>query len=188
MVKAITSGVTVRECRTDDARTSAQRPKPRALLQGLTSADPSSHALLYYNFRTDVVIAGIPMQIGRPRFSGGLGHELLLPVARTPDLWTAQTAVGQKHGLHPARRWWKIAWPPPARQGACVGRNPGFNSGQSGSRRKGAGLRSTAQTRPRLSEQSLQAYLQRAGTWSGISPSRGAEIALKAASNMKVMC
>ena len=94
-------GVAVRECRADYAQISVQGPKSRALLQDLTSEDLSNTRLPYYDFRTDVTIAGISMQISRLGFTGELGYELLLPVDRTPDLWAALTAAGRKHGLRP---------------------------------------------------------------------------------------
>ncbi|NUB46201.1 aminomethyl transferase family protein [Fertoebacter nigrum] len=94
-------GVLVRECRADHAQISVQGPKSRALLQDLTAHDLSNMALPYYDFRTGVTIAGISMQISRLGFTGELGYELLLPVARTPELWTALTTAGQKHGLKP---------------------------------------------------------------------------------------
>ena len=94
-------GVTVRECRADYAQISVQGPKSRTLLQDLTSEDISNTSLPYYDFRTAVTIAGISMQISRLGFTGELGYELLLPVARTPELWAALTTAGQKHGLKP---------------------------------------------------------------------------------------
>lgn len=99
LVIAAGPGVLVRECRADFAQISVQGPKSRALLQELCSADLSNAALPYYDFRNDVTIAGIPMQISRLGFTGELGYELLLPVDRTADLWAALTATGQKHGL-----------------------------------------------------------------------------------------
>jgi len=101
LTAAAGTGVTVRECRADYAQISVQGPKSRALLQELTTADLSNAALPYYDFRAGVTIAGIPMQISRLGFTGELGYELLLPVDRTPDLWAALTASGQKHGLRP---------------------------------------------------------------------------------------
>ncbi|NGM46796.1 hypothetical protein G5B31_14760 [Rhodobacter sp. SGA-6-6] len=86
--------MTVRECRSDYAQISVQGPKSRALLQGLTGEDFSNAALPYYSFRTDVSIAGIPMQVSRLGFTGELGYELLLPVEETPRLWTAQLVEG----------------------------------------------------------------------------------------------
>jgi aminomethyltransferase len=94
-------GVMVRECRADYAQISVQGPNSRALLQDLSADDLSNAALPYYDFRTDVTIAGIPMQISRLGFTGELGYELLLPAARTPDFWAALTAAGQKYGLRP---------------------------------------------------------------------------------------
>lgn len=91
-------GVQVRDCGADFAHVSVQGPKSRALLQELAGDDLSNTALRYHDFRDGVVIAGIPMQISRLGFTGELGSELLLPVARTPDLWRALTKAGQKHG------------------------------------------------------------------------------------------
>jgi aminomethyltransferase len=99
LVIAARPGVLVRECRADYAQISVQGPKSRALLQELTSADLSNAALPYYDFRSGFTIAGIPMQISRLGFTGELGYELLLPAAKTPVLWAALTAAGQKHGL-----------------------------------------------------------------------------------------
>lgn len=93
------SGVMVRECRADYAQISVQGPNSRALLQDLCADDLSNTALPYYDFRADVTIAGIPMQISRLGFTGELGYELLLPASKTPDLWVALTSIGEKYGL-----------------------------------------------------------------------------------------
>jgi aminomethyltransferase len=92
-------GVTVRECRADYAQISVQGPKSRAILQELCADDLSNAALPYYDFRTEVTIVGISMQISRLGFTRELGYELLLPAAGTPDLWAALTAAGPKYGL-----------------------------------------------------------------------------------------
>lgn len=94
-------GVNVRECRADYAQISVQGPKSRSLLQYLTQADLSNEALPYYDFRTDVMIAGISMQISRLGFTGELGYELLLPVKDTPHLWAALTKAGSPMGMRP---------------------------------------------------------------------------------------
>lgn len=101
LTAAARPGVMVRECRADHAQISVQGPNSRALLQELCADDLSNAALPYYGFHDGVTIAGIPMQISRLGFTGELGYELLLPAARTPDLWAALTAAGQKHGLRP---------------------------------------------------------------------------------------
>lgn len=101
LFRAAGPGVTVRECRADYAQISVQGPNSRALLQELCTDDLSNAALPYYDFRTEVNIAGISMQISRLGFTGELGYELLLPAARTPELWTALTTAGQNHGLKP---------------------------------------------------------------------------------------
>lgn len=94
-------GVTVRECRADYAQISVQGPNSRALLQELCADDLSNAGLPYYDFRTEVTIAGISMQISRLGFTGELGYELLLPAAKTQELWTALKTAGKKHGLKP---------------------------------------------------------------------------------------
>ncbi len=102
LVAAAGPTVTVRECRAEYALVSVQGPKSRTLLQGLTEADLSNAALPYYEFRTGVPIAGIPMQISRLGFTGELGYELLLSVEATPRLWAVLVQAGAPLGLRPA--------------------------------------------------------------------------------------
>lgn len=92
-------GVLLRECRAGLALIALQGPKSRALLQGLAKADLSNAGLPCYSVCTGVKIAGIPMQISRLGFTGELGYELLLPLAKTPMLWQALTTAGAAHGL-----------------------------------------------------------------------------------------
>lgn len=101
LTAAAEPGVMVRECRADYAQISVQGPNSRALLQELCADDLSNAALPYYDFHDGVTIAGIPMQISRLGFTGELGYELLLPAARTPELWADLTAAGKRHGLRP---------------------------------------------------------------------------------------
>lgn len=94
--------VTITERRAELAQLSVQGPKSRQILQRMTSADLSNEGLRYYNFLTGVEIAGIPAQISRLGFTGELGYELLIPVERAGDLWTALLAAGKDDGLMPA--------------------------------------------------------------------------------------
>lgn len=99
---AKSEGVTITERRDELAQLSVQGPKSRQILQRMTSADLSNEGLKYYNFLTGVEIAGIPAQISRLGFTGELGYELLIPVDRAGDLWTALVAAGKDDGLLPA--------------------------------------------------------------------------------------
>lgn len=96
------ANVTITEHRDELAQLSVQGPKSRKILQKLTSSDLSNEGLRYYNFITNVDLAGIPTQISRLGFTGELGYELIIPADRAGDLWAALNKAGHNDGLLPA--------------------------------------------------------------------------------------
>jgi aminomethyltransferase len=72
---------------------SAQGPRSREILQGLTDADLSG--LRYYNFLTErVQVAGVTTWLARTGFSGELGFELIPDPNGAPALWAALNEAG----------------------------------------------------------------------------------------------
>jgi len=72
---------------------SAQGPRSREILQGMTEADLSR--LRYYNFLTErVQVAGVTTWLARTGFSGELGFELIPDPDGAPKLWAALNDAG----------------------------------------------------------------------------------------------
>ncbi|MST31198.1 hypothetical protein GHK86_00435 [Acidimicrobiaceae bacterium USS-CC1] len=101
LAAAAPEGTTVTERRSETAVLSLQGPRSREVLQTLTTTPVDNHALPYYQFRTDLDLAGIPAQVNRLGFTAELGYELQVPVERAGDLWHAVTDAGQPLGLRP---------------------------------------------------------------------------------------
>jgi aminomethyltransferase len=102
LLRAARPGTVIAERRGDLAQLAVQGPNSRALLQRLTTADLSNKALPYYNFITGIEVAGIPAQLSRLGFTGELGYEVIIPVARAADLWAALTKEGRDLGFRAA--------------------------------------------------------------------------------------
>jgi len=73
-------------------------PKARDILQLITSADVSSQALPFGQFRT-VGIAGAPVRALRITYVGELGYELHMPVEFTSGVYDRLMEAGRAHGL-----------------------------------------------------------------------------------------
>lgn len=72
---------------------SAQGPRSREILQGLTEVDLSG--LRYYTFLTErVQVAGVTTWLARTGFSGELGFELIPDPDGAPALWAALNEAG----------------------------------------------------------------------------------------------
>jgi aminomethyltransferase len=76
-----------------------QGPRSRAVLKA--AAEESFDDLKYFR-RRRARVAGIPIDVSRTGYTGDLGYELWVDVARAVDLWDALMAAGQGHGLRPA--------------------------------------------------------------------------------------
>ncbi len=94
-------GVTITERRSEFAQLSLQGPKSRTILQRLTKTDVSNAALAYYSFRSDIEVAGVRAQVNRLGFTGELGYEIIVPVAKAGQLWSALQDAGRSDGLLP---------------------------------------------------------------------------------------
>jgi aminomethyltransferase len=95
-------GVTVTERRDSFAQLSLQGPNSREILGKLTKTDVGNAALPYYNFVSDIELAGIRAQVSRIGFTGELGYEIMIPVEKAGDLWAALNDAGKAEGLLPA--------------------------------------------------------------------------------------
>jgi aminomethyltransferase len=76
-----------------------QGPNAAALLAELTDLDLD--AIANYHAASGKV-AGVECLVARTGYTGEDGFELFCDARRTPGLWDAVVAAGQRHGLHPA--------------------------------------------------------------------------------------
>ena len=94
--------VSVTQRRDQLAQLSVQGPASRKILQKLTGTSISNSDLPYYRFLTDVVMAGLSVQVSRIGFTGELGYEIVLPVQKADEFWNALFEAGKHLGLLPA--------------------------------------------------------------------------------------
>jgi len=81
---------------------SLQGPLSRDLLQTLTPADL---AKLKYFRLVETQVRDIPVTISRTGYTGDLGYEIWVDVARAEALWDALIAAGTPYGIVPAGVW-----------------------------------------------------------------------------------
>lgn len=97
--KELDSGTVLRERRSEFCVLSVQGPNSRQVLQGLTETDLSNEAFPYYTFKTDVLLAGISVQVNRIGFTAELGYELVAEVKDARALFGAVRQAAQDFGV-----------------------------------------------------------------------------------------
>ncbi|MFQ5784352.1 MAG: FAD-dependent oxidoreductase [Alphaproteobacteria bacterium] len=73
-------------------------PKSRALLEGVTDEDVGGEGFPFLDFR-EMVVGGIPAQIGRISFTGELGYEIWVAPEHLAALFDLLTEAGAAFGL-----------------------------------------------------------------------------------------
>ncbi|MBX3185475.1 MAG: aminomethyltransferase family protein [Labilithrix sp.] len=81
---------------------SVQGPRSRELLAAVTEGDVAG---LGYFRVIEAKIGGAPVTISRTGYTGDLGYEVWIPVAKTVEVWDAIAARGDDWGLAPCGIW-----------------------------------------------------------------------------------